>query len=104
MGMNSFDIQAYADYRSYLLSLGEDNKNSRNRLIRNLRMAITDELTSRQREMVLMYFVEQKNMTEIAQELKVNVSTVSRTIKRGKDRLRRCLKYGAKELLLEDTE
>ena len=34
-------------------------------------------------------------MRQIGQELGVDKSTVSRTIKRGEARLRRCLRYGA---------
>ena len=104
MGMSRYDMQDYADYRSYLLSLGEDNSRSRSRLMANLRRALMDELTPRQRQMVAMYFVEGRTMTEIARKLGVNVSTVSRTIRRGKDRLRKCLRYGAKELLSEENE
>ena len=34
-------------------------------------------------------------MTEISRRLGVHPSTVSRTIRRGEERLRRCLRYGA---------
>jgi len=67
--------------------------------MRNLRRAIMDELTPRQREVILRYFVDNETMTVIARDLGVNVSTVSRTIKRGKARLRKCLRYGARDLL-----
>jgi len=104
MGMSRYDMQDYVDYRRYLLSLGEDNSRSWDRLKANLRRALMDELTPRQRQLVIMYFVEGWTMTEIAKKLGVNVSTVSRTVRRGKERLRRCLRYGAKELLSEEDE
>ncbi len=61
--------------------------------------AMSEELTPRQRQMVRMYYMEQKTMEAIARELGVAVSTVSRTIARGKKRLRRCLRYGGSALL-----
>jgi len=61
--------------------------------------AVYTELTARQREMVTLYFVRQMPMRDIARELGVNVSTVSRTIARGKVRLRRALQYGRRTLL-----
>ena len=62
-------------------------------------LAVSQELTPRQKEMVEMYFIRQMPMTGIAQELGVNVSTVSRTLKRSKLRLRRFLQYGGRALL-----
>lgn len=61
--------------------------------------ALDEELTPRQRQVVHMYYVDQMLMTEIAAMLGVNVSTVSRTLCRGRDRLRRCLRYGGRALL-----
>lgn len=65
--------------------------------------AVRAELTPRQSEMVTLYFLQQMPMGEIAKKLGVNVSTVSRTIARGKTRLYRALRYG-KHTLLEATE
>lgn len=41
-----------------------------------------------------MYFDQGKNMAQIARELGLNRSTVSRTLVRAKNRLYRCLRYG----------
>ena len=49
-------------------------------------------------------YTQGKNMIEISQELGVDKSTVSRTIKRGEARLRRCLRYGAKQFLVDDGD
>jgi len=58
-----------------------------------------DELTPRQREMVRMYYIDQILMRDIAEKLRVNVSTVSRTIARGRNRLYRVMRYGRRGLL-----
>ena len=58
-----------------------DNGEQMARLRRNLRKARQQELTPRQREMVRLYYDG------------VNRSTVSRTLRRAKNRLYRCLRY-----------
>ena len=64
-----------------------------------------EDITEKQRRALLMYYAEGKNMREIGEATGVNKSTVSRTIKRGEQRLRRCLRYGAETYLrgLEDV-
>ena len=66
--------------------------------------AIREDVTDKQREYLLRYYGQGKNMIEISQELGVDKSTVSRTIKRGEARLRRCLRYGAKQFLVDDGD
>ena len=48
---------------------------------------------ARQRQLLRMNFEQNKTVTEIAQELGVNKSTVSRTLLRAKRRLYQCLRY-----------
>ncbi len=40
-----------------------------------------------------MHFEQNMSVTEIARELGLNRSTVSRTLRRAQERLRRCLQY-----------
>lgn len=61
-----------------------------------VRHVVSDELTERQRQMVEMYYLQQMSMTEIAIELDVSPSSVSRTIMRGKGRIRKYLKYNGR--------
>ena len=70
-----------------------DNAERLDRLRRNLRRAREAELTPRQRQMLELYFDRGMNIPQIAEELGVNRSTVSRTLRRGKERLYRCLRY-----------
>ena len=72
----------------------EDNSEQMDRLKRNLRQARVQELTPRQCQVLAMYFDQGKNMAQIARELGLNRSTVSRTLVRAKNRLYRCLRYG----------
>lgn len=71
----------------------EDNAEQLERLRRSLRRARQQELTPRQRQMLELYYDRQMKMPQIAKKLGVNRSTVSRTIRRAKDKLRRYLRY-----------
>lgn len=67
-----------------------------------LAAALQEELTPRQAVMVRMYYLEQHTMRDIARELGVNVSTVSRTLASARVKLKRCLKYTSRALLNSD--
>ena len=69
-----------------------------------LKTAMDRELTERQRQLVYMYYIEQMRMQDIADELNLHISSVSRTIKRGREHLKSCLGYGGRALIaaLED--
>lgn len=64
-----------------------------------VRQAIASELTPRQGQLVHMYYIKQMQMQDIADELGLHISTVSRTIKRGREHLKTCLRYGGRALL-----
>lgn len=64
-----------------------------------LSAALAEDLTERQAQMVKLYYLEQHSMQEIAALLGINVSTVSRTLKSARTRLRRCLRYSSRALL-----
>ena len=87
------------DMAAYAQSTASDNSEQRRQLKRSLAKALQEEVTERQRRCLIMYYGEGLNMGEIGARLGVDKSTVSRTIKRGEDRLRRCLRYGAEALL-----
>ena len=85
--------EVYGDLKAWTDAHAGDNGADLRRLRRNLRMAREEELTPRQRQVIEMYFEQNKSVTQIARELNVNKSTVSRTLRRGKRRLKHCLKY-----------
>ncbi len=99
MGGIQFNREYYNEYQRYLMELGDDNAKTRQRLLVNLRRAIREEITEKEWQAMQMYYVREIKMTDIAKELGVNISTVSRNISRGREKLKRCLRYGAKELL-----
>ena len=77
----------------YRRETAEDNALQMERLRRNLRQARERELTPRQRQLLELHYDRQLSVTEIARELGVHPSTVSRTLKRARQRLQRCLRY-----------
>ena len=82
------------DMTVWLRENAQTNDDQLDRLRRNLRRARELELTPRQREMLNMYYDQGMKMSQIARRLHVNPSTVSRTLRRARDRLHRCLSYG----------
>ncbi len=92
--------RAYAaDMAAYALAMAEDNSAQMGRVRRNLVRALQEDVTPRQREMLLLYYAQRLNTRQIGEKLGVSRSSVARTIKRGEARLRRCLRYGAEALL-----
>ena len=99
--MNMFARQEeYMALRQYIKLVSEASGGTAGAL----RRAINSELTRRQRQLISMYYIEQLPMQEIADELGLHISSVSRTIKRGRERLKSALSYGGRNLLasLED--
>lgn len=88
-----------ADMAVYARQMSADNSQEISRLKRNLIRALQEDVTPRQRQTLLLYYSDGLNMREIGERLGVDKSTVSRTIKRGERRLRRCLRYGAEAYL-----
>lgn len=77
----------------WLRENANDNQEQIDRLLRNLRKARVQELTPRQQEVLSLRYEQNMRITEIAQHLGLNRSTVSRTLRRAQERLRRCLQY-----------
>ena len=97
MGNTAFDTRSsewIGDMTVWLRQNAEDNSEQLGRLRRNLRRARQQELTPRQREVLSLYYDDGLNMPQIARQLGIQSSTVSRTLRRAKERLYRCLQYG----------
>ena len=87
-------IDFNTDLQVWMRENAEDNSEQLSRLKRNLRQARELELMPRQRQVLAMHFDQDLSVTQIARELHVNPSTITRTLQRAKGRLRRCLRYG----------
>ncbi len=88
------DNEFYGDLAAWRTAHAADNAAQIERLRRNLRLAREEALTKRQRDLLQMHYEQGKSVSEIARELGVQKSTVSRTIARAKRQLYRCLRYG----------
>ena len=93
MENTAYDILDLAGLQLWQKTHSGDNSERLDRLAHYLPLAVTEELTPRQKQLVEMYYYDGKNITAIAQELAVNKSTVTRTLQRARDRLRRSLRY-----------
>ncbi|MBQ8151020.1 MAG: sigma-70 family RNA polymerase sigma factor [Clostridia bacterium] len=61
--------------------------------LQRVQRVIREELTPLQRETLLAYYFQEQTIPQIAAERGVNKSTVSRTLRRAEEKLRRYLKY-----------
>lgn len=87
------DNEFLGDMAAWNRANGEDNSEQMERLRRNLKKARQMELTPRQAEMVHLYYDLGLSMSQIGEQLGVTKSSVSRTLSRGRKRLKRYLQY-----------
>ena len=71
----------------------EDNSEQLERLRRNMRRVREVELTDKQAEMIHLYYDLGMSIPQIAREKGLHKSSVSRTLARGRERLKRYLQY-----------
>lgn len=61
--------------------------------LKRMLRVMENELTATQRHDLELYYFQGMSVSQIARSRGVHVSTVLRSIRRAKDRLRRCLRY-----------
>ena len=61
--------------------------------LQRIRRVIENELTPKQREVMLAYYFQDKTVPQIAEERGVHRSSVSRCLKRAERKARLCLRY-----------
>ncbi len=86
------DLIDYENFSFYGTD-SNSNKSEINRMKSILSKAILEELTSRQRDCVTMYYYENMKMKDIALTLRLSKSTVSRHIKAAETKLKNVARY-----------
>ena len=61
--------------------------------MKRVQRVIREELTVNQREILLAYYIQDQTIPQIAQDRGIHKSTVSRTLHRAEEKLRRYLRY-----------
>ena len=61
--------------------------------LKRVQRVIKEELTDLQRQTLTAYYFHQRTIPQIARDRGVNKSTVSRTLRRAEEKLRRYLRY-----------
>jgi len=61
--------------------------------MKRVQRVIREELTENQREILLAYYIQDRTIPQIAKDRAVHKSTVSRTLHRAEEKLRRYLRY-----------
>lgn len=63
------------------------------KMVEAVKNIIQGELTSRQKECIFLYYGERMKMKDIAESFGIGVSSVSRHIKKAKDRIKKTMEY-----------
>ena len=61
--------------------------------LKRVQRVIREELTENQRQILLAYYIQDQTIPQIAESRGINKSTVSRTLHRAEEKLRRYLRY-----------
>jgi RNA polymerase sigma factor (sigma-70 family) len=61
--------------------------------LKRIQRVIREELTELQRQTLTAYYFQEQTIPQIASQRGVNKSTVSRTLRRAEEKLRRYLRY-----------
>lgn len=88
--------EEYQYLRRFLKMMVSSDKGGR---ADSVRCSIEEDLTPRQRQLVTMYYLEQMRMQDIADELDLHISTVSRTLKRARENMKNHLQYSGRAVL-----
>ncbi|MBB6214975.1 RNA polymerase sigma factor (sigma-70 family) [Anaerosolibacter carboniphilus] len=86
------------DYLFYIMDSSSKMQQSTNqsqikKLKKILQKAIEMELTEKQKQILLMYYYENKNQRQIAEELSMNQSNVSRNLRQAERKLKKINEY-----------
>lgn len=90
---NNLNPDLARDMAAWMRATAGDNRVQLERLRRCLRKARETELTDCQKRVLTLYYDQGMTVKDIAAQLDVVPSTVSRTLHRAHRRLQHCLKY-----------
>ncbi|MBQ0037509.1 MAG: sigma-70 family RNA polymerase sigma factor [Clostridiales bacterium] len=88
-----YDPMDLASLRLWRQDAAGGNSEQVRRLLTNLPVAVEQELTRRERQILRMHFTRNMRVTDIARELGIQKSTVSRSLSRAMEKLYRALRY-----------
>lgn len=91
-------------YSEKKIKTGEYASTSNKQVVKFLHQIINDDLTKTQKQYIIMYYMNNMKIPEIALECGVNKSTVSRTINRAKKRIYDKLKYTNFRSFIDDED
>ncbi|MDR1627343.1 MAG: sigma-70 family RNA polymerase sigma factor [Oscillospiraceae bacterium] len=63
------------------------------KMVKSLKNIINGELTAKQKQCIALYYGDMKKMSEIAKELGIGISSVSRHIKKAKQKVQKTMTY-----------
>ena len=89
----------WVDLNGFVQAMASDNQDRLAEIQACLGKALREDVTPRQQQVLFLYYVQGMNMRQIGEALGVERSTVSRTLKRGEERIRRRMRYNGGDLI-----
>lgn len=90
---SNLSLDLFGDRLVTLRQDGEETDTEYRRMLQTLRNAIEGELTDRQRTCITLRYFDRKSVNEVAEILGLTAGTVSKHIKKGRERLQRVMRY-----------
>lgn len=82
-----------ADRNIRMLLYGKDEEGNYSRLRKVILNVINNELTPRQKELIMLYYFKESSMSEISEQTGITIQAVSAVISRARLRIFRILQY-----------
>lgn len=98
-GLHKTRFDICADRASYLDWMHGESESGRDRIIELLRTAIREDLSEKQMTYLTRYYIDGMTQGEIGELYGVDKSSVSRTLSRAKNNLKKVMKYADKRIL-----
>lgn len=89
-----------AYFYDFASAISADTKKSGRRRLAvsvNMKSVIEENLTKKQKSYIMLYYVQNKSVTQIARMCGVNKSTVSRTLNRARTNIEKAVGYAYKK-------
>ena len=90
-------ITSYSIHYTKLYENSSENTNTNSEKLKiakkALKKVVEEQLSTRQKQVIVLYYYKKLDMPEIARLLSVNVSTISRTLKRARQNIIKYLKF-----------
>ncbi len=86
-------MESLASFSGYNNRLNDGEDIIHRKMLKSLKNIVDGELTERQKKCIWLYYGKTMKMKEIAEEMGIGISSVSRHIKKSKEKIKKTMEY-----------